>query len=83
MKSDYSEKELDMIYELSPNWYNIIDRDEDRSVLPPMLLGCLAQECFIENRQGEAVESLRRCLQALNKSKPYRKTPEYDKLIQS
>jgi len=83
MKQDYSEKEFEMIKLISPKWATLIKEGGDDSVVPPTVLRLLAEECFIFNKQGPAVESLRRCLKALLYDiNVYRKTPEYEVLIQ-
>jgi hypothetical protein len=82
MKSDYSEKEFNMIKEISPKWAEIIEKDTNSTIMPPEVLRILAEECFAFNKQGPAVESLRRCYKALHYGNIYRNTPEYEKLIQ-
>jgi hypothetical protein len=37
---------------------------------------------FTENQQGEHVDALRRAVIAMNNCRPYRLTPEFDKLIE-
>lgn len=82
MKSDYSEKELEMIKILSPSLAERIEKDIDGEfILPIKILEIIALDCFMTNRQGKAVESLRKCLYAYNYKNIYRKTPQYDALI--
>jgi hypothetical protein len=81
MKNNYSPKELWMIREISPHWYNIINEGRDSSIMPPNVLRILAEECFINGKTGPAVESLRRVLKAFHGGKIYRMTPEYEALI--
>lgn len=82
MKEHYSEKEFLMIKELSPYWGKLIEDGLDRDVYPPTVLDILGMECFIHNKSGNAVESLRRCLKAIHNDNIYRKTPEYENLIE-
>lgn len=48
---------------------------------PCGLYTTVAKELFLSNATGLAVDSLRRCLQAITDSSIYRKTPEFDSLI--
>lgn len=82
MKTDYSEKEFEMVKQISPLWANLIESNRDSSIMPPQVLRILAEECFVFEKTGKAVDSLRRCLIANSNCNPYRKTPEYDNLIQ-
>ena len=82
MKANYSDKEFAMIKALSPQWAKIIEEGRDGSLAEVSVLRILVEHCFIENLQGLAVESLRRCYKAIRECKPYRMTPEYDALIQ-
>lgn len=41
----------------------------------------VCEKCFLENRQGMEVDSLRRCMIAINSRNPYRKTKAFDDLI--
>lgn len=80
-KADYSEKELEMIKCLSPHWYRIIEDDVLIDCTPVRLYEIIAIKCFLGSVESPAVESLRRCLEAINNCKPYRMTPEFDELI--
>lgn len=80
MKSDYSKKEFAMIQICSQHWANIVCLPHLK-FNPVSVLECVAMECFLENKRGLAVNSLRRCLNALKNSKMYRGTPEYEALI--
>ncbi len=82
MRNDYSEKEFQMISELSPTWAKVITEDRDSSVMPPKVLDLVALECFVKRKEGKAVDSLRRCVNALHTCKPYRMTPAYEALIE-
>lgn len=82
MKSDYSEKEFEMVKQISTHWANLIEENRDASVMPPQVLRLLAEECFVFEKTGKAVDSLRRCVKALNYQNIYRKTPYYESLIQ-
>lgn len=46
-----------------------------------MFLDAMAIYCFRNNTTGLAVNSLRRCVNALHDCTHYRETPEYDALI--
>ena len=82
MKSDYSDKEFAMIKAVSPHWSNLIEQDIDGGLSPPHTLDIIAIGCFVADTRGSAVDSLRRCVKACHDCDPYRKTPEYDALIQ-
>ena len=81
MKHYYSKKEFAMIQACSPHWASLIEKEVSITSIPPSVLDCVVMECFLENKQGSAVESLRRCMNALKHSKMHRMTPEYDALI--
>lgn len=80
-KHFYSEKEFAMIQACSPHWASLIEKGVSLTSIPPQVLDMVAMECFLENKRGLAVDSLRRCVNALKNSKMYRGTPEYDALI--
>lgn len=83
MKHFYSEKEFAMIQACSPHWASLIEKGASVTSIPPQVLDMVVMEVFLENKQGPAVESLRRCVNSLkNVRKLYRMTPEYDALIQ-
>lgn len=82
MKSDYSEKEFAMVKALSPYWAKLIEDDKVSFTFPPKVLEVIGMDCFIDNKTGPAVDSLRRCLKACKNCNPYRMTKEYDDLIQ-
>lgn len=81
MKSDYSEKEFAMIKALSPLWAEIIESNCDSSLTASTILNRIAHNCFIDNTQGPAADSLRRCLKEMDAGTVYRMTKEYDNLI--
>jgi hypothetical protein len=81
MKSDYSTKELEMIKILSPQWHYKIKTNDDAFISPIDVLKFIALECFINGKSGLAVESLRKCLSALEGYKIQRRTKEYNALI--
>jgi hypothetical protein len=81
MKTNFSKKELDMIEILSPNWYDLIKNKRIEITSEPSILEIIGMDCFLENKSGPAVDSIRRCLIALKKSNPYRLTEEYENLI--
>jgi hypothetical protein len=74
---EYSKAELKLISVLSSHWFNII---KQTSIIPSSIYGMIAQELFIENRQGPEVDALRRVCRAISDCKPYRRTPEFDAL---
>ena len=80
MKSDYSPKEYAMVAALSPYWRRLIDSRV--SLKPCEVLKRIGAQCFIDDTRGTAVDSLRRCLYAIDQEYPYRMTKEYDSLIQ-
>jgi hypothetical protein len=53
-----------------------------KSLGMPTIYRMCAEGCFICNSTGPAVDSLRRCLHALNTCNCNRLTPEFDALIQ-
>ena len=81
MRTDYSEKEFAMVQACSPHWAMIVCLPH-LQFNPVSVLECVMKEVFLENKQGPAVESLRRCLREFNYNRVYRMTPEYDALIQ-
>jgi hypothetical protein len=48
---------------------------------PPSLYKMIAVKCFADNSQGPEVDSLRRCVSAIENCSPYRMTFEFDSLI--
>lgn len=48
---------------------------------PPRLYRLAADEAFRRNLKGAHVEALRRAVNAIDKSEPYRLTPEFETLI--
>lgn len=70
-----------MIQACSPHWASLIETEVSFASVPPKVLDCVVMEVFLKNKQGPAVESLRRCVNAIKHSKMYRMTPEYDALI--
>lgn len=50
--------------------------------VPPSLFRICVEQAFINNMQGEAVESLRRIYKACINCNPYRLTPEFEALIE-
>ena len=80
-KKFYSDKEFEMIKMCSPHWASLIEKGVSITSIPPNVLDCVVMEVFLENKQGHAVDSLRKCVNALKNSKLHRMTPEYDSLI--
>lgn len=50
-------------------------------ISPMPLYRMMMEKAFIEDRKGDAAESLRRCMQVLSSGKVFRNTPEWDDLI--
>ena len=75
MINDYSTKELQMFVSLG--YEDIIVT----TLPPPNLYRIAAEEAFINDSRGSAVESLRKCCKALRNCKVYRMTPEWDEMI--
>ena len=71
-----------MIEILSPHWANLIEKNLEGDIMPYVVLNILATECFIDNVQGKASDSLRRCVKACRDGTLYRNTKEYEDLIQ-
>jgi hypothetical protein len=69
----YSEKELKLIEQLG-----YMDLP---SVEPIVLYRIMAMDLFKRNETGVLVDSVRRCLNAIDNGTPYRLTPEFDELI--
>lgn len=73
MNPQYSEKELKLIEQLG-----YMDLP---SVQPIVLYRIMAMDLFKENKTGVLVDSVRRCLNAIDNGTPYRLTKEFDELI--
>lgn len=73
-KTDYSEKELKLFEALGLSY--LTDR-----LYAVELYKIAARNAFIENLSGPLAVSLRRCCAAIDKCSPYRRTPEFDALI--
>lgn len=69
----YSEKELKLIKELG-----YMDLP---SIEPIVLYRVMAMNLFKQNKTGVLVDSVRRCLNAIDEGTPYRLTKEFDDLI--
>lgn len=84
MAYDFSEKEMSMFKELG---FELKSDDRILQTLPPfMIYNMAAKYCFLKKLEGKIVDSLRRCLLALDEEdqskKIYRMTKEFDDLIQ-
>lgn len=81
---DFSKKELKMVRSISEHWYDLIQNKKFcvDEVSPTRIFDMVAMDCFLDNKQGKAVDSLRRCLYNLKNCKIYRNTKEWDDLIQ-
>jgi hypothetical protein len=69
----------------SPKEHTLIEHfgfsDVADSMEPPVLYRVMAEKAFCEDMRGDAVDSLRRCLTALNRSSCFRMTEEWDEMI--
>lgn len=74
---DYSEKEIEMF-----NALGLSDKIKFFAENPVQLYHLAVERCFVNNLTGVAVDSLRRCIIALNQCKVYRGTQEWDDLIE-
>lgn len=74
---DYSEKEIEMFISLG-----LGDKIKFFAENPVQMYNLAVERCFVNNLTGVNVESLRRCVIALNKCKVYRGTQEWDDLIE-
>jgi len=72
--TDYSEKEIKLI--------ETFGYGDLLSVNAPSLYRMMAEKAFIADMKGPHVESLRRCMKAIQECKIYRLTKEWDDLIQ-
>jgi hypothetical protein len=73
MSPQYSQKELKLIEQLG-----YMDLP---SVEPITLYRIMAMNLFKQNESGVLVDSVRRCLNAIDNGAPYRLTKEFDDLI--
>jgi hypothetical protein len=69
----YSEKELKLIEQLG-----YMDLP---SVEPIVLYRIMAMDFFKQNKTGVLVDSVRKCLNAIDNGAPHRLTEEFDELI--
>lgn len=74
---DYSEKEIEMF-----NALGLSDKIKFFAENPVQLYHLAVERCFVNNLTGVAVDSLRRCIIALNQCKVYRGTQGWDDLIE-
>lgn len=76
LETKYSKKELELFraFNVSPNIIKELHHWEIHNLL--------MHRCFLNNLKGPHVDSLRRCMKALDGNGPYRMTKEYDELIQ-
>ena len=73
MNPQYSKKEQELFTALG---YSDLLTQE-----PAVLYRMVALNLFKQNETGVLVESVRRCLNAIDNGTPYRLTPEFDELI--
>lgn len=70
----YSNKEIELFNRLGCDWYSQAE--------PPVVYSTLCINVFLENRNDEDADSLRRCMKALQTDgPPFRLTKEFDDLI--
>lgn len=74
MKNEYSKKEIELF-----EYFGIKDIYEDLTA--PQIYRMMVEKAFGKNMQGEHVESLRRCFNALMSCSVLRMTREWDDLI--
>lgn len=77
----WSEAELKLVKALSFHWFKLITESES-DFNQPAVYRILVELVFNNDMKGPAVEALRRCNRALHACKPYRMTPEFDKLAE-
>jgi hypothetical protein len=75
-KSNFSTKEVALFEALGFN--DLLEA----SVEPVTLYEIAAREAFLKGAEGKEVQSLRRCLRAIQEGSPYRMTQEFDSLIE-
>lgn len=73
----YSIKELRLIEKFG--YYKLAY--EDNGIPPPAIYKMMMEKAFMEDMQGDHVESLRRCVRAMWLHNMYRSTPEFEALI--
>jgi hypothetical protein len=76
---EYSDKEMKLFSYFG--FGCLADRGDDSCITAPVIYRMCVEKAFLNNMQGEAVESLRRCFSALVGSKVFRMTPEWDEMI--
>jgi len=74
MKFEYSEKEQELINFLGFS-------DIAPHIAQSSLYRIMIEDCFLKEKTGSAVESLRRVAKAFYENKVYRMTPEFDSMI--
>lgn len=75
MDNKFSEKEVALFKTLG--FENLLHSE------PYVLYQMAALYVFMENKTGNSVESVRRCLRAMQNGSPYRLTKEFDDLIEN
>lgn len=76
---EYSQAEIRLIEAIDPSWGT---QEAAGRLVPGVLYTTLAVKCFMDKRIGPEVNALRRVLAALQESKIYRLTPDFDKLCE-
>lgn len=76
MRHFYSEKEQQPFTSLGYNYLmNLMN-------IPPDAYNIVAMNSFTKNLNGKQIDSIRRCICALQAGTPYRLTKEFDDLIE-
>lgn len=73
MKPEYSQKEQELFIALG--YEDLLTQE------PAVLYRMVALNLFKQDETGVLVDSIRRCLNAIDNGKPYRLTEEFDELI--
>ena len=73
MNPQYSKKEQELFTALG--YKDLLTQE------PVVLYRMVALNLFKQNKTGVLVDSVRRCLNAIDNGKPYRLTAEFDELI--
>jgi hypothetical protein len=73
----YSQKEIALA-----KFFSYEDLMYNDTITPSTLYAMMMKSAFLHNYKGEAVESLRRCIKAIDECNPYRETKEWDDLIE-
>jgi hypothetical protein len=69
----YSKKEVELFTKLGYSNYLYVE--------PVVLYNIIAMDCFLSNKSGQDVDSIRNCIKAMQKECPKRLSKEFDNLI--